>query len=305
MTDARTSRALAFIRANQNADGGWGYWPRGMSFVEPTAFSLIALDPKDDQPRRKAGLGFLRSCQKGNGALGIDAAAAEGSWMSYAALLAFHALGASEEKRRLQDWILRFEDASGRFTKNEIAVTKARYRSDPTIPGWPWTPGTTAWVEPTALFILALVRCRVPLLDKRIQSGVDLLLDRRVPSGGWNYGNPFSLSYELEASTMSTALALAALAAAGLTERVAAVNAGLRYLEVCLRSDVSTASLCWALLALRGFPSGAGLAAGVESRLAGLQRSDGSFRGNLFETALASLVLDKSQILGPAAGADR
>ena len=76
-------------------------------------------------------------------------------------------------------------------------------------------------------------------------------------------------------------------------------------LEGCLQRDVSTASLCWALLALRGFPSGARLTAGVESRLAGLQRPDGSFRGNLFETALAGLALDKASILGPSAGAGR
>ena len=211
--------------------------------------------------------------------------------MAYAALLAFHALGAGPEEQRLKDWILGFEDASGRFSKEEIAIVAERYRYDASIPGWSWIPRTTAWVEPTALFILALRRAGVPATEKRIRSGVELILDRRVRSGGWNFGNPYSKSYELEASTMSTALALAALGAAGLPESRSAVGAGLRFLKNMLGRDVSTASLAWALLALKSFPAGASSVAGVADRLSRLQANDGGFRGNPFETSLAYLVL--------------
>ena len=77
--------------------------------------------------------------------------------MAYAALLAFHALGAANEERRLKDWILGFADASGHFTPDDVTAISTVYRYDASIPGWPWTPGTTGWVEPTALFIIALV----------------------------------------------------------------------------------------------------------------------------------------------------
>jgi hypothetical protein len=303
MMSPRLAQAIDFIKTRQNPDGGWGYEAGRASLVEPTGLCAIALHAQGAAAEAGRGLAFLKSCQKGSGAVGIGPRDGEGGWMAYAALLAFHAFGAGEAERRLRDWILAFEDASGRFTKEEIAVVAERYRYDAAIPGWSWTPRTTAWVEPTALFIIALRRAGVPAAEKRIQSGVELILDRRVPSGGWNFGNPYSKSFELEASTMSTALALAALGAAGLPESRPAIGAGLRFLKDALGRDVSTASLAWALLALRSFPSGAASVAGVRDRLSRLQTTDGGFRGNLFETALAYLVLTDAPILVPGPGA--
>jgi hypothetical protein len=217
--------------------------------------------------------------------------------MSYAALLAFHALGAADREDRLKRWVLGFEDASNRFSKEELSIIATRYRYDASIPGWSWTPRTTAWVEPTALFIIALLKSGVPSGEKRIRSGVDLILDRRVPSGGWNFGNPRSKSFELEASTMSTALALAALGAAGIPRNSPAVGAGLRFLDQALAGGVSTASLTWALQARKSFPDGAGSVSELKTRLGRLQASDGSFRANLFETSLAYLILSDAPVL--------
>ena len=225
--------------------------------------------------------------------------------MAYAALLAFRALGAGPEEQRLKDWILGFEDASGRFSKEDVAILAEQNRYDASIPGWSWTPRTTAWVEPTALFIVALRRAGVPATEKRVQSGIKLILDRRVRSGGWNFGNPYSKSYELEASTMSTALALAALGAAGVPESQPAVGAGLRFLKDALSRDISTASLAWVLLALKSFPSGTASVAGTADRLSRLQANDGSFRGNPFETSLAYLVLSDAPVLISPPGAAR
>jgi len=295
----RTDQAIGFIKAHQNPDGGWGYEPRRASVVEPAAFCVLALHERGDGPEAARGLAYLKSCQKDNGAVGTGPRDPDGNWMAYAALLAFHALGAEPEERRLKDWILNFEDASDRFTKEQVATIAARFRYDASIRGWPWTPRTTAWVEPTALFILALRYAGVPSIATRIRSGVDLILDRAVPSGGWNFGNPFSSSHELEASTMSTALALCALGAAGVPEARPEIRAGIRYLARTLGGDISTASLAWFLLAMKGFPSGAPYLTGLTPRLVRLQRSDGSFRRNLFETALALVVLSEAPILGP------
>jgi hypothetical protein len=301
----RLAQAIDFLKARQNPDGGWGYGAGRMSFVEPTGLCAAALGARGAPAETGRALAFLRSCQRSSGAVGIGPRDQDGGWMAYAALLAFHALGAGLEEQRLREWILGFEDASARFSKEEVAIVAERYRYDATIPGWPWTPRTTAWVEPTALFIVALRRAGVPAGEKRIRSGVDLLLDRRIPSGGWNFGNPFSKAFQLEASTMSTALALAALGAAGLPESHVAVGAGLRALRTALAGDVSTASLAWSLLALKSFPSGAASAAGVADRLARLQAHDGGFRGNPFETSLAWLVLSDAPSLVPAPGEPR
>jgi hypothetical protein len=298
-------QALDFIKTRQNRDGGWGYRPGHKSFLEPSAFCLLALRADGDEARTAAGLAYLRACQKGDGTMGIDARAKDGSWMAYAALLAFHALGAEKEALRVRDWILGFKDASGRFTPEDLEGIARRYRYDASIPGWPWTPGTTGWVEPTALFIIALRADGVAATQQRILSGVKLLLDRRVPSGGWNFGNPYSKAYELEAGIMSTALALAALGAAGVPESEPAVRAGLRSLKSQLQGDVSTASLAWSGLALKMFPADAGLREVTRARLARLQRADGSFRDNLFETSLAYLVLSEDPALRPSEGGRR
>jgi hypothetical protein len=305
MPNLPLAQALDFIKANQNPDGGWGYGPGGQSLAEPTGLCLLALKAGGDKVAMVKGLDFLKACQKESGAVGINPQDPEGSWMDYAALLAFDALGAGSEESRLRDWILSFEDASSRFTPADIKAIAGDYRFDASIRGWPWTLNTTGWVEPTALFIIALSRSGVPATEKRIKSGIDLILDRKVPSGGWNFGNPYSKSYELEASVMSTALALAALGAAGVPGSHTAVGEGIRYLNHSLAGDVSTASLAWALLALKSYPAGAALAPKVSARLAGLQAADGSFRQNLSETALAFIVLSDRTILVRTPGKGR
>lgn len=299
----RLAQAVDFLKARQNPDGGWGYAAGRTSLVEPTGLCAIALQARGAAAEAARGLAFLKSCQRPSGAVGLGPRDQDGNWMAYAALLAFHALGAAEEERRLKAWSLAFEDASARFSAEEIKVIRERYRYEPTIPGWSWTPRTTAWVEPTALFIIALRHAGVPATEKRIKSGLDLLLDRRVPSGGWNFGNPYSKSFELEASPMSTALALAALGAAGATAGQAAVTAGLRFLKAALAGGVSTASLAWSLLALKSFPAAAADVPATADRLTRLQAADGGFRGNPFETALAVLVLGDDPALLPAKGA--
>ena len=70
------------------------------------------------------------------------------------------------------------------------------------------------------------------------------------------------------------------------------------FLERALAGDVSTASLAWCLLALKGYPGAAAAVPGLAGRLARLQTEDGAFRGNLFETALSFLVLSDAPILG-------
>ena len=298
----RLAPAIDFLSSHQHPDGGWGYGAGRMSFVEPTGLATVALQAGGAAAAAGRGLAFLRSCQSPSGAVGIGPGDADGGWMAYAALLAFHGLGAGGEERRLRDWILAFEDASGRISPQNIKIIAERYRYDAGIPGWSWTPRMTAWVEPTALFIIALRRAGVPAREKRIRSGVALILDRRVPSGGWNFGNPYSKSYELEANTMSTALALAALEAADVPRSHAAVVAGLRYLKTALAGDVGTVSLAWALLALKSYSAAPSEIVAAADRLAGLQAGDGGFHGNPFETALAWLVLSDAPILVPPSG---
>src|SRR5207247_1133256 len=87
---------------------------------------------------------------------------------------------------------------------------------DPRYGGWPWQPGTSSWVEPTAHTLTALQRAAShihdPRLAERIAMGERMLLDRRCRDGGWNYGNRRVLGVDLPSYPESTALALIALA---------------------------------------------------------------------------------------------
>jgi hypothetical protein len=297
---APPSATLDFIKAGQNPDGGWGYRPGGTSFVEPSAFCAMALLAGAEREAAGRGLAFLKGCPSASGAIGVSPGDRAGSWMAYSALLAYHTFGARSEEARLVDWILKFEDASRRFTPADLKTIAKTYRYDASIPGWPWTPDTTSWVEPTALFIIALARAGVAPTHARVAAGTRLLIDREVPSGGWNFGNPFSKSHELAATLLSSSIALTALASVSYPEDRPAVGSGLRFLERCLTGEASTVSLSWALIALRSWRSGNRLVPEVAARLDGLRNRDGSFRRNPFESALAYLALtDASPIISP------
>lgn len=295
-------RAADFLVRGQNPDGGFGYRLASRSLVEPTAFCALALATSGKTQESQRAMAFLKRCQGVDGSVGLDAEEPEGNWMAYAALLAFQGLGAIEEARRLKEWGLAFVDASSRLPPASIAAIKADFRFDASIPGWPWTAGTSGWVEPTAMFVIALLRAGVPTSHPRIQQGTALILDRRIPSGGWNFGNPFSGSYPLEPNLLSTALALTALAVAGIGETHPAVQGGIQFVRGRFRGPVSVVSLCWNCLALRTFPSANAMVQEMRSRLSGLQGGDGGFRGNPFETALAVLVLKHPGVLTGAEG---
>ena len=225
MMNERLSRAADYIKAHQNSDGGWGYEPGRTSLVEPTG------SPSPSTPAASAAVaGRLRVSQKMPKSLGSHRHQPRGRRRELdglRALLAFHGLGASDE-----------EGSSGNGSwpsRTPRAVSPGRHRGDLRASATTLRsragrghPGRPAWVEPTALFILALVRSGVPPAAKRIRSGIELILDRKVPSGGWNFGNPYSQTFELEATAMSTALALAALGAAGFPESRPAVGGGIR-----------------------------------------------------------------------------
>lgn len=282
--------AIEFILRHQNKDGGFGYHPAGRSYAEPTGFCAIALiSGGHEQPAHQA-LAFLKHCLQQDGAVGLDPLDSEGNWMAYAALLAFFVGGAASEAHRVTDWILGFRDASARFSVTDLAAIRAAYCFDASIPGWPWTLGTSGWVEPTALFLIALLRCGVARSNPRIKQGIALLIDRKLPGGGWNFGNPYSGPHKLEPNLLSTNIALAALAAAGLGESEPAIKAGIQFVRRSLQESCSTVSLCWGSLALRAYASGRTLSTLINGRLSNMQESNGGCHNNLFETALAFLV---------------
>lgn len=117
---------------------------------------------------------------------------------------------------------------------------------DPTLAGWPWIDKTFSWCEPTALALLAL-EVEGSGETPRARQGRELLLDRQLDAGGWNYGNKRVFGSALRPAPESTGLVLAALAG-----RVPApeVSGSLVYLRREVPRLPTPLALGWGILAL-------------------------------------------------------
>ncbi|MEP6959714.1 MAG: hypothetical protein ABI980_13380 [Nitrospirota bacterium] len=117
---------------------------------------------------------------------------------------------------------------------------------DPSLPGWPWIGGTHSWIEPTALAVIALKATGRGSHD-RVRQAIQMILDRQLPHGGWNYGNTLVFGRELHPMPESTGAALTGLAGVIGQEKVAR---SIDYLQGEVDRLRTPVSLGWALLGL-------------------------------------------------------
>lgn len=278
------SRALAFLRAAQNADGGWGYKSGGMSFVEPTAIAALALfqDAQSAANVQRA-RAFLQSLQRADGGWGIAALDDESGWMTAWAVWCLAASDAESAKRGV-NWLL--AQSGIRVTDpKQIEGVKKVLQIDATITGWAWQPGDAAWIFPTALALLALNEMN--LRDHpRVREGIQYLLDRAIATGGWNIGNPFMVTGNMPPTVENTALALIALHAFGIENEIT-----LRAQQTLARENFTHTAFEWAWRAWYWKQIHAPLER-ARVALETLQRADGSFDGNVFTTALVAMTFD-------------
>ena len=310
------ANAAEFLLQAQNADGGWGYRVRGMSYVEPTAAVLSALRSAPPDARTDTTIvrarDFLLTIQRADGGWGIGSMDTESGWMTAWAVWALVGL-ADDAMARGVRWLLATE---GLRITDPVARASIRtlHRIDSALSGWPWQRGDAAWVHPTALAILALVAAG-EREHARVHEGVEYLLDRAVPSGGWNVGNPWMIGKPIPATFQDTAVALLALRAANVTGDPSTgsgqaqwqVARGIEYLHSAVSRAQTAVELAWGIWALAigdwrlGIRDWRPVLSGAEglelddalARLKGLQRADGSWGGNPFITAIAMLASEK------------
>jgi hypothetical protein len=87
---------------------------------------------------------------------------------------------------------------------------------------------------------------------ERVTEGVRMLLDRQLPSGGWNYGNTFVYGRELHPQPDITGAALTALV--GLVQEKQ-LKRSLEYLKEKVSRLHTPRSLGWAVLGLGAWQS--------------------------------------------------
>jgi len=209
---------LALLEAAQNPDGGWGYFAGKQSWLEPTVYALLALG---NEPRASRtfdrGWGLVRSWQAaGGGWRGCEVAGGP-HWATSLVVTLHCTRGIWDEAfGGGVGWLVSSSGAETRpLSRLAHWLSPETVEFDAALGGWPWEPGTSSWVEPTAHALMALSRAarhaRQGGLENRIDVGKRMLLERRCRDGGWNYGNRRVLGADLPSYPETTALALMAL----------------------------------------------------------------------------------------------
>ncbi len=248
--DAARDRLLALRRA----DGGWGYRPRpSSSAVEPTALAglaLLATAPGEPPAvAAQAGRWIAEQGRRRDGSTVVaPGSGAEPGWTTPFALLLWNALGGfATERAAAVAWLLATRGKPG------APIPHNPMGHDVTLVGWPWVADTHSWVEPTATSLLALAPS-VPAEHPRLAEGVRVLLDRAIPTGGWNLGNPVVFGRTFRALPGPTGLTLLALArVARKSAPEAIIRPAVIYLEDSATRTFAPASLGWATLGLRAW----------------------------------------------------
>jgi hypothetical protein len=205
---------LNALRQAQNADGGWGYFPGKQSWLEPTVYAAMALHGR---PEADHAWTLLKSWQMENGAWRPSADVQIGGWGTALCVTLATVRGEfGDPLQRGVAWLMASAGVESNFINRAAArVGLLNAERDLSLKGWPWKPGTSSWVEPTAHTLVALRRASSKVsgaeLRERVRMGEAQLLDVRCADGGWNYGSRAALGVDLPSYPETTALALVGL----------------------------------------------------------------------------------------------
>jgi hypothetical protein len=181
----------------------------------------------------------------------------EGAWVTALALMTLRNLPAAIPARLTGfEWLMNYAGReSDWFWKWKFRTADRYVRFDPEKFGWPWFPNTVSWVVPTAFALLALkqIPCSCGGFEQapfRVQRGIEMLLDRACPGGGWNAGNGVVYGVPVAPHPDDTAIALLALTD---HRQETVVQTGLQYLEHAAVDLCAPWSLACAILALAAY----------------------------------------------------
>ncbi len=235
-------KILKAIKALQLPNGGFPYFPGEEARPDATAWAILGMSSFPDEAEKcRKGREFLQSKQQHEGQICVTIDHPEASWPTSLAILAWENDPVFQSG---QDHAIQFLLD---FTGNHFANPDPRIVGhDTTIRGWPWVADTHSWVVPTGMALMAL-RTAGQNLHERVIEGQDMLLNRQLPLGGWNYGSTMVFGRPTPPLPESTAIALQALANHLPQKRV---QHSLEYLEEELPHIKTPLSLGWSILAL-------------------------------------------------------
>lgn len=251
---------LDTLRRAQNPDGGWGYFTGKQSWLEPTVYAALALS---GEPAADRAWTLLKGWQGKDGSWrpSIDVAV-ENYGTSLCVTLAIARGETDGAVTKGVEWLLASAGVESNWMNRLVARTGLiEADRNLSLKGWPWKPGTSSWVEPTAHALVALkkvaktsqgpAKIHAPadisakdLLD-RVRLGQAQLMDVRCRDGGWNYGSREALQVDLPSYPETTGIALVGL------QSFPGVDSGLDYAAREVGRTVSPLGRAWLTMALR------------------------------------------------------
>jgi hypothetical protein len=229
--------------------GGWPFYAGSLQLaLEPTCLALLALRAGWSVDAK-----ILADAQRSDGGWGAFSDDAQASGLTGLALLTLNTLGTFEPSRsRAVRWLLNHRGKEASWPWKWKFRTRDTYVCfNPDKFGWPWQPGTCSWVVPTAFAVVALKQSflcrRSRTVAHRIRCGVEMILDRACPCGGWNAGNSVVYGRPMEPHVDATAVGLLALQG---EPPVEITTHSLEWLEREAHACHTPWSLAWSILAL-------------------------------------------------------
>jgi len=234
--------SLTKIITRSLPQGGFSTYNRGHFRPDDTAWAVLALEAwQVDRKLSNLACRRLSGSQNSDGRISVIEGYPKSYWPTSLAILAWRKVpGFKQEIDKAIQFLLNNTGRHWHPKKNAVAG------HDTGIKGWPWIEDTHSWIEPTALAILALRACGYDA-NNRVKEAVKMILDRQLPSGGWNYGNKTVFNKELKPIPECTGVALSALK--GLTER-ASVELSTNYLRKEIGKLRTPLALSWTIFGL-------------------------------------------------------
>lgn len=281
--------------------GKW-YQSRPGTSIETLCLRTLALR-RDNAHALEQAVAFIVSLQRSHGAwpavVGDDEPSA---WTTALATLQLMTTGhGNAHIRRAVEWLIQSKGREANWLcRWKFRTVDTEVKFDPAKYGWPWTAGSTSWVVPTAMSIVALEKFRyagiVPehALNERIDLGTAMLLDRMCPAGGWNAGNSIAFGVALTPYIDATAIGLLALQ----QHEHVGVSASLSRLITGLTECSSPYSIAWGILALTLHRSKIGVGCSIQQAAARLISAVKDHRRALDTSTLAICALGLEALNG-------
>jgi hypothetical protein len=230
------------LLARSISGGGFVSRSKGSYRPDATAWAVLALEAWGykglDLQRSRDRLG---SEQQSDGRVCLSPLHKDVFWPTSLAVLAWQSSPNHQDSlKRAVRFLL---NTSGRHWPND---PKQPVSHDTNLKGWPWTGDTHSWTDPTALTIMAL-KVAGFAEQERVKEAENMLLNRQLPKGGWNYGNTLVFGQELRPLPESTGLALNALSSMVFRGQV---EQSLQYLKSRIATLKTPRSLAWSLMGL-------------------------------------------------------